>query len=412
MGFLKKITRPISKVLDKVIPNEIKPALPFLSAAAPFLLPAGIAGGSGISALLRRGALTGGINIASQLAQEGSEGDFSGLSALLAAGTGALTAPGASSTLEQFRSPVGEFDPARTFLQKGKDMGITGLQKASEFLTTSGETLRSPGFNKATAEAALLPVTQGTMDLGIAEARRTAKDLANDALASLPEGASDADRALAIRQFMEAAGYFSEDEIVDTITAAGYADGGRVGLEFGGTDSGNFDDSSDNNLSIGCIIIGEYYDMPVSPDLSVKRSIKFDKQNVQESLGGQRFSTMPSYGKGYLSASNKSPFHTYTGNGERGVYGGRISYDIKFSYLNSSDVMPTTYDIQNQADDTVVSDIWNYTHGGHIPFIFTQDGSSHDETDYLFARFAQDSLSMTQVAPDVFSIAMKIEEEF
>ena len=37
-------------------------------------------------------------------------------------------------------------------------------------------------------------------------------------------------RALAIRQFMEAAGYFSEDEIVDTITAAGYANGGRVGL--------------------------------------------------------------------------------------------------------------------------------------------------------------------------------------
>ncbi len=234
MGFLKKITRPISKVLDKIVPNEIKPALPFLSAAAPFLLPAGIAGGSGISALLRRGALTGGINIASQLAQEGSEGDFSGLSALLAAGTGALTAPGASSTLEQFRSPVGEFDPARTFLQKGKDMGITGLQKASEFLTTSGETLRSPGFNKATAEAALLPVTQGTMDLGIAEARRAAKDFADEALASLPEGASDADRALAIRQFMEAAGYFSEDEIVDTITAAGYANGGRVGLEFGG----------------------------------------------------------------------------------------------------------------------------------------------------------------------------------
>ena len=72
------------------------------------------------------------------------------------------------------------------------------------------------------------------MDLGVAEARRTAKDLANDALNSLPEGASDADRALAIRQFMEAAGYFSEDEIVDTITAAGYADGGRVGFDNGG----------------------------------------------------------------------------------------------------------------------------------------------------------------------------------
>ena len=37
---------------------------------------------------------------------------------------------------------------------------------------------------------------------------------------------------------MEAAGYFSEDEIVDTITAAGYANGGRVGFQGGGMDAG------------------------------------------------------------------------------------------------------------------------------------------------------------------------------
>jgi hypothetical protein len=39
MGFLKKITRPISRALDKIIPNEVKPALPFLAAAAPFMAP-------------------------------------------------------------------------------------------------------------------------------------------------------------------------------------------------------------------------------------------------------------------------------------------------------------------------------------------------------------------------------------
>ena len=183
-----------------------------------------------------------------------------------------------------------------------------------------------------------------------------------------------------------------------------------IGLEFGGTDSGNFDSST--NLSIGCIIVGEYYDMPHSPDLSVKRSIVFDKQNVQESVGGQRFSTLSSYGKSLLSTTNFSPFQTYTGNDKRGLYGGRMTYDMKFSYLNSSDVMPSTYDVQTQADDTVVSDIWNYTHGSHIPFIFTQDGTSPDESDYLFARFGQNSLDMTQVAPDVFDVSMRIEEEF
>lgn len=194
-----------------------------------------------------------------------------------------------------------------------------------------------------------------------------------------------------------------------TIMTFSEIDARYFGIQFEGVSSNQF---SSTDLKIGCIIIGEYYDMPVSPDLSVKRSIIFDKQEIQESLGGQRFSTLTSYGKSLLSTTNFSPFQTYTGNDKRGLYGGRMTYDMKFSYLNSSDVMPSTYDVQTQADDTVVSDIWNYTHGSHIPFIFTQDGTSTDESDYLFARFGQNSLNMTQVAPDVFDISLKIEEEF
>ena len=52
MGFLKKITRPISRALDKIIPNEIKPALPFLAAAAPFMAP-GLMGLGGNTMLSR-----------------------------------------------------------------------------------------------------------------------------------------------------------------------------------------------------------------------------------------------------------------------------------------------------------------------------------------------------------------------
>ena len=37
MGFFKKIFRPVSKVLDKVVPNEIKPFLPYAAAFAPML---------------------------------------------------------------------------------------------------------------------------------------------------------------------------------------------------------------------------------------------------------------------------------------------------------------------------------------------------------------------------------------
>jgi hypothetical protein len=73
MGFLKKLTKPISKVFDKIVPNEIKPALPYLSAFAPFMMgPTGIMG----SSMLRRALMSGALNLGSQLSQEGSEGEF------------------------------------------------------------------------------------------------------------------------------------------------------------------------------------------------------------------------------------------------------------------------------------------------------------------------------------------------
>ena len=70
---VKKITKPVSRFLDKVVPNEIKPFLPYAAAAVPFLAPA-----TGVFASMAgRAALSGGANLVSQLAQEGSEGDFS-----------------------------------------------------------------------------------------------------------------------------------------------------------------------------------------------------------------------------------------------------------------------------------------------------------------------------------------------
>ena len=45
MGLLKKIFKPVSKVLDKVIPNEAKPFLPYAAAFAPFMMPAGFGSG-------------------------------------------------------------------------------------------------------------------------------------------------------------------------------------------------------------------------------------------------------------------------------------------------------------------------------------------------------------------------------
>ena len=247
MGFLKKITRPISRVLDKIVPNEIKPALPFLAAAVPFLAPqAGIFG-----TMAGRGLLSGGANLLSQLSQEGSEGDFSGLSALLATGTGALSAGGPGKAIGMDSRAAGNTivssdatGASKFFADKAAGMqpgftksGLGALEGASNYLSGVGETLRNNPFSMDGLKASLVPVGQATTDLAIAENRRLLKEQEQaDADAAAEQGADDASRAFAIRQSMEAYG-FTEQEILDAIEAAGYRAGGRVGLKGGGMDA-------------------------------------------------------------------------------------------------------------------------------------------------------------------------------
>ena len=254
MGFLKKITRPISRVLDKIVPNEIKPALPFLAAAAPFMAPGLMSLGG--NTMLSRALMSGGLNLGSQLAQEGSEGDFDALSLAMASGIGALSAPGtpggrtlpdgsggsysqvmggsklasagtpsAGQYLRGLSDSGGITDQALNFLGTGADK-LAGL---SEGLANEGI------FSKAGAKALSIPLTQGTMDLASAEARRFEKQQAiDDALASAEGMADSAARAAAIRNSMTAYGFFTDEEIEDTIASAGYRAGGRVGFETGG----------------------------------------------------------------------------------------------------------------------------------------------------------------------------------
>ena len=236
-GAVKKITKPISRFLDKVVPNEIKPFLPYAAAAVPFLAPA-----SGVFASMAgRAALSGGANLAAQLAQEGSEGDFSGLSALLAAGTGALAAPGdaargAKSASDFLKSKTAGMD---TGLVKS---GLEGLAGMSEGLQKTGSVLRPGGLKPegimGLGKAALPAFTQGSVDLGMATARKALKDYEDELAAYEAETgeaqiASDAARRSAIIAAMTA-GQHSQDVIDETLSLLGLKDGGVVKMKDGG----------------------------------------------------------------------------------------------------------------------------------------------------------------------------------
>ena len=240
---IKKITKPVSRFLGKVIPREIKPFLPYAAAAVPFLAPT-----SGIFATMAgRGALSGGANILSQLAQEGSEGDFSGLSALLAAGTGALSAPqvskGITTSPQEFFAMRGDLASEGTGILSGaKQFGFEGLSKGAEAVGGIRDVIGPGGtplgLNKASLGAVSVPFTSGSMDLAMATARKAMKDydaeLAEyERVTGEAQTASDADRRSAIIAAMTA-GQHSQNVIDETLDLLGLKDGGVVKMKDGG----------------------------------------------------------------------------------------------------------------------------------------------------------------------------------
>ena len=283
MGFLKKIFKPVSKVLDKIIPNEIKPALPFAAAFAPYLLPTGIMG----AGMAQRALMGGGLNILGQLSQEGNEGDINLLSAGLGALTGAMTAPGtpgkaigldsggANEALVRAKGTGSFQDFARSGIERfGADSAIGEIAKGG---IKAADFMQAPGLLKYTA-----PVAQATGDLMFAQAKRDQDEYDRMMEEEAEAGAaSDAQRALAIRQSMEAYG-FTEEEILAAIEAAGYKKGGRVGFRFGGIGAA-IDKVEDESIKESAKMVADMPDMDLM-DLIEEFEIIFKRKpmNIEE----------------------------------------------------------------------------------------------------------------------------------
>ena len=264
MGFLKKLFKPVSKVLDKIVPNEIKPLLPYAAAFAPYMLPAGMTFGatSGIlsNPMISRALASGGANLFSQLAQEGNEGDVNLMSTGIASLQGAMGAKGAAKGFRGMKNPgvaatgteiapgvysdalKGGFDTSNlSFLDKAKNFGLEGLAKGSEFVGEAGSILRpgeTPLTMKNVITAAGIPFSMGT-----GEAMRYEADAAMeayklaladyDAEQAALGGGTDEGRRAAILAAMKA--YNHPTELIEsTLAELGLRNGGRVGYAGGG----------------------------------------------------------------------------------------------------------------------------------------------------------------------------------
>ena len=259
MGFFKKLFRPVSKVLDKVIPNELKPALPYLAAFAPYMLP-----GTGIFASMAgRGFGSAAANLVGQLAQEGNEGEVNPLSLLLAGAQGAATAPGAG---DKFRGMINKGKPVEIpgGNMPGQGMGgfkydtsgLTGLDKAKNFALRGGakladlagdakDILQDPFAEGVTLDqitsAGATPFSQASGDVIYGEAVRQKKDYERKEAKRLVEEEMrqrglDQSYIDSIIASMTAYGYTQAeiDAILELQGYEGLARGGRVGYSRGG----------------------------------------------------------------------------------------------------------------------------------------------------------------------------------
>ena len=284
---IKKVTKPVAKVLDKIVPNEIKPALPYLAAAFPFLAPgaygamAGGLGSLGISnPMIQRALISGGLNLTSQAAQEGAaERGINPLSLALAAGTGALTAPGGSEMLGGLKTAIP--DPGATglaggelgILDQAKNLGISGLQSASDFLSAGASPEASlmqsikaaaPSVGMAATEQAVIAAQKAKEDYE--KEYQGWQDFTGQQLADFNAG-----RRAAILASMTRAG-LDQDVIDSTLASLGLRNGGRVGYVGGG-------DVSYTDYERSGVI---YYDENGKPISKEKAMKLFEKQAEEE----------------------------------------------------------------------------------------------------------------------------------
>ena len=275
--FFKSVTKPIAKVLDKIVPNEIKPALPFIAAALPFMLPAGFAIGSLGTAASRAVAMAA-ANAGAQLSQEGAAkygiNPFSvGLSALggylsapgvgtdigagkivgnigdkaITAGDFATQFPGYTGpkTLEALSQMSDVATTGPTFLQGTENLargigqfGSDTFKKAQESI----EKITGSGSIEDISKTDIANIAKGVIpgqatavgDMAYMSAQKALDEYDQQQAALGAMGVANTEgRKAAIRKAMGLAGY-TDPEIDTTLLKFNFANGGRVGYQMGG----------------------------------------------------------------------------------------------------------------------------------------------------------------------------------
>ena len=180
--------------------------------------------------------------------------------------------------------------------------------------------------------------------------------------------------------------------------------------------------ASQQGIKMGAISMGTYYEMPHSPDLDLTMTREFGGAKKQFTKGGAlltnyNYTQQPTWGDGEAWGLYES---VESNLGARRA--GRRVWDLKFSYLSASDIMPEiemirryrpsdsdSYD-SSLSSDTFFSQFMQKTLGGSLRFIFQPNGSDYNPDGFAICILDQDSISIKQVAHNTYNISLKIME--
>ena len=182
----------------------------------------------------------------------------------------------------------------------------------------------------------------------------------------------------------------------------------------------------DESSSFGSIVLGTYYDMPHSPDLSLTMTREYGGVKTIETKGGSTLSnafyTKPPMWGGLAA------WELEAGGTQQLAKSGRRVWDLSFSYLQDSDVFPTTssltrtgedgytFDDDTHLDNTLLyhdnfySQVIHRTNGGQLPFIFQPDNSNSKPDQFAICKLDMKSFKFEQVANSVYNVKLKIRE--
>lgn len=215
----------------------------------------------------------------------------------------------------------------------------------------------------------------------------------------------------------------SEDsEFAEHINNEEYQRFSQFRMQFSNNSGQTF--AEDTNLDIGAITFGKYIDMPTAPDLKVSKSIVYDGFTKIRTMGGSDYVNINNQGCPDWLVGEPWTLKDETTSGRIGK-NGRRRWDLKFSYIDSSDAFYATgqptigshINIGSEGQESSfqskseVQQIWDLTLGGALSFVFCPDVSAtNEDIEFAVCKLTTNSIKFNQIAYNAWNISIGVEE--